>query len=106
MGSFISDKLASKLQMPTAPCDPMKLVAADGIPMICSQKIEDLQWAIQGSTFFSSVGILPLKCFDMILGTDWLEDHSPMWVHWAKKIMKFTYAGKRVTLKGLTNEYV
>jgi hypothetical protein len=24
-----------------------------------------------------------------------------MWVHWGKKIMKFTYQGKRMTLKGV-----
>lgn len=50
--------------------------------------------------------MLPLKCFDMILGNDWLEDHSPMWVHWGKKLMKFTYGGKRVTLQGLSSDTV
>jgi hypothetical protein len=79
-------------------------LAADGSPVICDQKIEELQWQAQGHTLTSSVGILPLKCFDMILGQDWLESCSPMWVRWSKKLMKFTYKGKRISLQGLTIE--
>jgi hypothetical protein len=79
-------------------------MAADGGPMLCDQRIVDLQWSTQGHTFFSTVGILPLKCFDMIVGADWLEEHSPMWVHWGRKLMRFTREGKRVSLQGLTND--
>lgn len=100
VGSFISDRLAAQLQLATVPCTPVHLMVADGSPMICDQKIPDLQWSAQGHTFFSSMGIIPLKCFDMIIGADWLEDHSPMWVHWGRKIMRFTSARKRVTLLG------
>jgi hypothetical protein len=39
----------------------------------------------------------------MILGADWLENHSPMWIHWKKKI-KFTCSKKRVMLAGVTDE--
>lgn len=38
----------------------------------------------------------------MILGQDWLESVSPMWVHWAKKKMRFTHEGQRISLRGLT----
>lgn len=40
----------------------------------------------------------------MILGADWLESCSPMWVHWSQKILKFTHCGKRIKLKGLNGE--
>jgi len=106
VGTFISDKLASKLSLQSVPCSVAKFLAADGSPMVCTQKIEDLQWQAQGHTFTSTVGILPLQCFDMILGQDWLESCSPMWVHWSKKLMKFTYQGKRVSLQGITSELV
>lgn len=69
--------------------------------MTCDSMIQNLQWLVQGHSFISSLGILPLKCFDMILGEDWLETVSPMWVHWAKKIMRFTYQGQRVELHGV-----
>lgn len=74
--------------------------------MMCDRVIKDLQWHAQGYTFTSTVGILPLRCFDMILGEDWLESCSPMWVHWSKKLMKFTYNGQRVSLQGLTVDRV
>jgi len=40
----------------------------------------------------------------MILGEDWLEGCSPMWVHWTKKIMGFMHKGARVTLRGIKPE--
>lgn len=38
----------------------------------------------------------------MILGADWLEDHSPMWIHWRKKKLRFPHHNKRVQLLGLS----
>lgn len=104
MGSFISDRLAAQLQLATVSCASVSLMAADGSPMVCDQKIPNLQWTAQGHTFVSSVGVLSLRCFDMIVGADWFEEHSPMWVHWARKIMRFTMAGKRVTLQGSNHD--
>jgi hypothetical protein len=43
--------------------------------------VPQFQWNIQGHSFTYVARVLPLKGFDMILGVDWLEDHSPMWVH-------------------------
>lgn len=34
----------------------------------------------------------------MILGMEWLENFSPMWVDWKRKKLRFTHQGKRVTL--------
>jgi hypothetical protein len=38
----------------------------------------------------------------MILGADWLEEHSPTWIHWKKKIMKFPHNGRRIQIQGIT----
>lgn len=45
-----------------------------------------------------------MKCYDLILGADWLEDHSPTWIHWQQKIMKFPHKGKHIQLQGLSSE--
>ena len=37
----------------------------------------------------------------MILGMDWLEHFSPMWINWQRKKLRFTYQGKRITLTGV-----
>ena len=104
VGTFVSEQLAHKLQLSTISCPTAQFIAADGSPMACANRIPKLQWGVQGHLFVSDAGILPLKCYDMIVGEDWLEECSPMWVHWKKKVMKFTYLGKRITLFGVQNE--
>lgn len=40
----------------------------------------------------------------MILGMDWLEKFSPMWVDWKRKRMRFQYQGSNVTLTGVRDQ--
>ena len=96
VGTFISQQLASRISKKPIKCHPTNFVAATGGPMTCSQKIKDLEWTLQGYVFMTTVGILPLKCFYMILGQDWFEECSPMWIHWAKMVMRFTHQGTRI----------
>jgi len=104
VASFISPQLDECLQLVIVPCPATTFLAADGSPMECARQVKELMWEVQGHTFTSTVGILPLKCFDMIVGEDWLEDYSPMWIQWANKIMRFTHLGKRVELKGIKQQ--
>jgi len=101
VGTFISEPLASQLQLPTQAFAPSKFLAADGSPMACTHRISELQWTVQGHVFTSDVGILPLQCYDMIVGEDWLEECSSMVVHWKNKVMTITYKGKRIKLFGV-----
>lgn len=48
--------------------------------------------------------ILPLSCYDIIIGIDWLEAHSPMEVDWKHKWMSFQYLGERITLQGISSQ--
>jgi len=69
--------------------------------MTSDHHISQLNWFLQGHTFSYNARVLPLKCFDMILGVNWLEDHSPMWIHWKKKIMRFPHHNRRIQLNGV-----
>lgn len=71
-----------------------KVTIADGSVMNCNSQVPQLQWWVQGQTLQSIVRVLPLKGYDLILGVDWLETHSSMWVHWKRKKMKFTHKGQ------------
>lgn len=82
---ILIDLISWLLQVQTVPCAVSPFLAADGSPMVCSKQVMNLQWQSQGHTFTSTMGILPLQCFDVILGQDWLEACSHMWVHWSKK---------------------
>jgi hypothetical protein len=65
------------------------------------QFIPDCQWYCSGVTFQTDFKLLSLDGYDLILGMDWLESHSPMSIHWAKKWMKFVYKGKDIHLQGV-----
>jgi hypothetical protein len=62
--------------------------------------------ACAGHTFKFDTRVLSFKGYDLILGADWLEEHSPMWFHWKKKWMKFTYQNKRILSKGVRDDLI
>uniref|UniRef100_A0A0A9D1W1 Reverse transcriptase domain-containing protein n=1 Tax=Arundo donax TaxID=35708 RepID=A0A0A9D1W1_ARUDO len=99
--SFISDKLVQKLSCPLKPIPPAPVVIADGKKLISDKMVSQLEWWTQGHTFNTDVKVLNIGCYDIILGMDWLSDFSPMWVHWRKKIMRFSHKKQRITLNGI-----
>ena len=40
----------------------------------------------------------------MVLGMDWPERFSPIWIHWKRKLLRFTHAGQRISLKGIKDK--
>jgi len=96
VGTFISEQVAANCALPTKDCEPMTFSTADGSPIQSATLVPQLTWLMQGHTFSYDVRILPLKCYDLILGVDWLEDHSPTWIHWKKKIMKFPHNSQHI----------
>lgn len=94
VGTFIRDQIITNCKLTTQGCEQMTFSIADGSPMQSDTDVPNLTWLIQGHTFSYNARVLPLKCYDLILGADWLEDHSPTWIHWQKKIMKFPHNGQ------------
>jgi hypothetical protein len=81
---------------------PVKVKVADGYYLWCEKWVPSYQWLCEGITFCTDFKLLPLDSYDLILGMDWLEDLSPMSIHWAAKWMEFVYKGKKVQLQGVT----
>jgi hypothetical protein len=73
--------VAHQCQSQLQDCAELHFAIADGSPMVSNKVIPDFKWFIQGYSFSYNTRVLPLKCFDMIIGADWLEDHSPTWIH-------------------------
>jgi hypothetical protein len=92
--SFISENLVQLPHLTPAEVTPIQVVVANGEKLISSQEVQDFSWLTQGCTFQTTVKVLPLQFYDIVLGIDWLECHSPMWVHWKRKIMRFNHMGK------------
>ncbi|CAN6284989.1 unnamed protein product [Urochloa humidicola] len=99
--TFIHQDLVAQLKLPVTQITPLKVTVAGGTTLPCDRQVNQVQWFTQGSTFSTDAKVLPLGSYDMILGMDWLEAHSPMWVHWRRKHLRFAHMGKRITIRGV-----
>jgi hypothetical protein len=99
--NFISEQFATNFPNWKRLDRSIDVKVADGGLLKCTHEVEAVDWLIQGTQFKTSFKILPIKCYDAILGMDWLETLSPITVHWAKKWFSFTYQGKKVRIQGL-----
>lgn len=96
--TFISDTLVQQLKLPTTAIQSVQVTVADGGKLTTKEMVPQLTWWTQGHSFSQDACVLPLKMYDLVLGMDWLEAHSPMWVDWKWKKMGFSYEGRRITL--------
>lgn len=104
IGTFVSTRLVQTLGLSTVQCQQTAFKAADGGQLQCSEYVPHLQWWVQGHTFVSYAKVLELHCYDMIVGEDWLEAVSPVWVDYKTKEMRITYHAKRVALQGVRDQ--
>jgi hypothetical protein len=73
---------------------------ADGKILHCTHQFQQLEWSIQGCSFGIDAKILPLAHYDLIVGMDWLMQHSPMQVDWAHKWLVIPFEGQSKLLQG------
>jgi hypothetical protein len=76
--TFLNANMLQRVQLQTVPTNPMKVKVVNGHTIQTGTMVNNLQWWIQDSTFSISARILELAAYDLILGMDWLEEHSPM----------------------------
>jgi hypothetical protein len=79
--SFISDKAANILQCSTISAPSVSVTGANGQQLKSDKQVQNFTWWTQGHTFTHPVRVLSISCFDLVLWMDWLESHSPMWIH-------------------------
>jgi len=58
--------------------NPISVQVANGELLSSSKVIPATVWSMQGLEFQQDLKVIPLSSYDMILGLDWLEQHSPM----------------------------
>jgi hypothetical protein len=56
---------------------------AGGGNLMGTYEAPDCQWTCQGHSFTTSLRVLPLQCYDVIMGMQWLELMGLMTTHWA-----------------------
>lgn len=99
--SFMSDHLMGKVTGVQSILEPVQVKVADGRCLWSKYFVPGCQWLCGGITFHTDFKFLPLSGYDIILGMDWLEAHSPMKVHWVGKWLEFEYESRVVRLQGV-----
>lgn len=80
---------------------PVRVKVADSRELPCTEEIVQCAWQSQGHEFATSFKMLQLGVFDVILGQDWLYQHSPMNIDWPTKRLKISDDGLDVYLQGI-----
>lgn len=83
--TFASESVALNLLGGQQLESPVKVKVANGELLHYDRVFPQAKWSVDAYSFCSTLKVLPLHHFDMILGMDWLEEHSPMKVHWKLK---------------------
>lgn len=102
--NFISESLTVQMSNWSLIAQPISVLVADGRILLCTHEITNCPLTIQGHLFYITLKILPLGCYDIILGMDWLEFHSPVVIYWKLKSISFDYHTVNVTLQGQPSE--
>jgi hypothetical protein len=99
--NFISAFLAAQLQGVQKLSKPVKVKVAGGGLLQGDLEVPNCKWICQGNAFNTSFKALPLQCYDVILGMQWLKQFGLMQTHWAQKWFQFEWEGKQCKLQGL-----
>lgn len=85
--TFVSENAASALKCNVKAAPLIQVSVANGDKLQSTQQVFDFTFWTQGHTFTIDTRILPLSYYDIVLGMDWLERYSPMWIHWKRKLL-------------------
>jgi hypothetical protein len=102
--TFISQRLAALLDGVVPLSDAVRVQIANGAFLQCGSHIPGGSWLVQQYSFVSDIKVIPLEHYDFIIGMDWIEEFSPMKVHWRSKWMAIPYQGSTVVLQGFTHD--
>lgn len=69
--NFINENVARLLQLPAVPTEPFNVKVANGDPLKCQGRFENVQVLLQGIPFTLTLYSLPLIGLNMVLGVHW-----------------------------------
>ncbi|KAK3041208.1 hypothetical protein RJ639_028468 [Escallonia herrerae] len=98
--NFIDHKVAAKAQCQTIDVPDTLVTIANGTKISNSALCRGLKWTMQGHDFCSDMKVLPLGCYDMVLGVEWMVENNPVSFDYQKRKVTVVKEGKMVTLKG------
>lgn len=102
--NFINERVAKLLQLPVVPTGSFSVKVANGEPLKCQERFENVQVLLQGIPFTLTLYSVPLIGLDMVLGVHWLEQLGMVVCDWKRMTMEFSWRDQRHQLKGIDNQ--
>lgn len=87
--NFISENIASLLQLPVVPIEPFSVRIANRRSLKFQERFEHVQILLQGIHFSLTLYSVPLIRLDLVLGVQWLEQLGTVVCNWKKMTMEF-----------------
>ncbi|KAF3785482.1 hypothetical protein EJ110_NYTH27793 [Nymphaea thermarum] len=76
--TFINSKLVDALHLDVLDCPGMTIALANGTKVVCSKICPNLGWEMCGSHFQRDFRILHFGTYDIVLGTDRMQEVNPI----------------------------
>lgn len=102
--NFINEKIAELLQLPAVPTEPFNVKVANGAPLKCQGRFENVRVWLQGIPFTLTLYSVPLIGLDMVLGIHWLEQLGTIMCDWRRMTMDFIWEGQPHQLEGMDSK--
>lgn len=99
--NFISAKAAQTLNLSATPTSLFHVRVANGTPLVYRSRFDSVPIMMGGEVFPVTLYTVPLVGLDLVMGVQWLEGLGPTLCDWKAHTMKFKWAGKEVTLRGV-----
>ncbi|KAG8382321.1 hypothetical protein BUALT_Bualt05G0065300 [Buddleja alternifolia] len=99
---FLDETVATNLGCHVEFTNPMLISVADGNKMVSRTVCSDFTWEIQGTKFTYPMRIIKLGGCDVVLGGDWLRNHSPVEFDYQKMKLTICKNGKKLIMKAIT----
>lgn len=99
--NFISEKVALNLKLQETPSKPFDVRVANGTPLRCQRRFDNVNIQIGGTRFRVTLYALPLVGLDLVMGIQWLQSLEPVLIDWKAHTLKLDWDGKTHTLHGL-----
>jgi hypothetical protein len=99
--TFVSKAFTERANCTLSEAKAVSVKVANDQLMQSRAQVLGLQWTYEGHTFSDDMRLLDIGAYDAILGMDWLDSCSPMYCHWARKVLRVTHQGESVILQGI-----
>ena len=94
--SFINAKFDVKHNFQMSPTPPLQVAAANGTNMLSETACLACPYSIQEHAFSSDFKILEVHGYDIILGADWIYNHSPVGLDLKTRQFSLNHYGTKI----------